>query len=126
MIQLSLDKYYIIKYYGYTTNVYDRIVEAEYNYSSDKQSRLYEQLQSFWKELVYGAHQMKQRSLNDNKSAFKIRHKASGKELFIGQYDNNYSIGLSVKQRFGRSYDFATDTWSDYLSEFREDEDFEY
>ena len=45
---------------------------------------------------------------DDNKIAFKVRHKNTGTILYFGRKDYHYYISLSVYQEFGYVYDFET------------------
>jgi hypothetical protein len=40
-------------------------------------------------------------SVFDNKIVFKIKHKPTNKEFYIGYKDDKYTIGLGVKSEFG-------------------------
>lgn len=94
----------LLGFYPYTSHVHDVLCEYDdfIHKSGDKWAkRLYDEIVSYLNDKFgYFKYQ-------DNKSAYKVKHKATGTIFYVGIYDSHYYIGLSCVNEYDRYIDLT-------------------
>lgn len=118
MIYLKAEDFNIIKFYSYSAKIPEncKIFKVNQKDSEDRQS--FRRLEKFIGDLqrkaskISGEDKMR---FEDNNVVWKLEHKVTGKIIFFGDYDWEYSIGFRVKAESCKMYNFLEHAWTDAL-----------
>ena len=115
MIYLKAEDFNILEFYSYSAKIPDscKIFKVNQKDSEDRQS--FRRLEKFIGDLQRRASQMSgegRMRFEDNNVVWKLEHKVTGKIIFFGDSDWEYSIGLRVKVESCKMYDFSQNKWT--------------
>ena len=118
MICLKAEDFNIIGFYSYSSKIPDncKIFKVNQKDSEDKQS--FRRLEKFIGDLQRRASQMSgegKMRFEDNNVVWELKHKITGKTIFFGDSDWEYSIGFRVKVENCRFYNFIEKNWTDSI-----------
>ena len=118
MIYLKAEDFNIIAFYSYSAKIPDscKIFKVNQKDSEDRQS--FRRLEKFIGDLQRKAAKMSGEAImrfEDNNIVWKLEHKVTGKIIFVGDSDWEYSIGFRVKVESCKMYDFLENAWTDTL-----------
>lgn len=118
MIYLKAEDFNIIAFYSYSAKIPDscKIFKVNQKDSEDRQS--FRRLEKFIGDLQRKAAKMSGEAImrfEDNNIVWKLEHKVTGKIVFVGDSDWEYSIGFRVKVESCKMYDFSENAWTDTL-----------
>ena len=118
MIYLKAEDFNILEFYSYSAKIPDscKIFKVNQKDSEDRQS--FRRLEKFIGDLQRRASQISGEGImrfEDNNVVWKLEHKATGKIIFFGDSDWEYSIGLRVKTESSKMYDFYQKKWTDTI-----------
>ena len=118
MIYLKAEDFNIIGFYSYSAKIPDscKIFKVNQKDSEDRQS--FRRLEKFIGDLQRRASQMSgegRMRFEDNNVVWKLEHKVTGKIIFFGDSDWEYSIGFRVKVENCKMYNFLEKAWTDFL-----------
>lgn len=132
MFNYSVEDFDILKFFSYTTTIpYDSVIAEvdanNYRYYPNicqKFDDFYEQLEDKATKMAFEAGACGEHSymFKDNKTVFQIKHKRTGKVLFIGRYDWRRAIGNSCHLYEGRIFDFTKMKSTDFISDVKADD----
>ena len=115
MINLKAEDFDIINFYSYSAKIPEscKIFKVNQKDSEDKQS--FRRLEKFLGDLqrkatrISGEGQMR---FEDNNVVWELEHKVTGKIIFFGDSDWEYSVGLRVKIDNCKIYNFYQKCWT--------------
>ena len=118
MIYLKAEDFNIIAFYSYSAKIPDscKIFKVNQKDSEDRQS--FRRLEKLIGVLQRKAAKMSGEAImrfEDNNIVWKLEHKVTGKIIFVGDSDWEYSIGFRVKVESCKMYDFSENAWTDTL-----------
>ena len=118
MICLKAEDFNIIGFYSYSAKIPDscKIFKVNQKDSEDRQS--FRRLEKFIGDLQRKAAKMSGEAImrfEDNNIVWKLEHKVTGKIIFVGDSDWEYSIGFRVKAENCKMYNFLENAWTDTL-----------
>ena len=118
MIYLKAEDFNIIAFYSYSAKIPDscKIFKVNQKDSEDRQS--FRRLEKFIGDLKRKASKMSGEAImrfEDNNIVWKLEHKVTGKIIFVGDSDWEYSIGFRVKAESCKMYNFLEHAWTDAL-----------
>ena len=110
MIYLKAEDFNILGFYSYSSKIPDscKIFKVNQKDSEDRQS--FRRLEKFIGDLQCRASQMSGEGrirFEDNNIVWKLEHKETGKIIFFGDSDWEYSIGFRIKAENCKMYDFS-------------------
>lgn len=118
MIYLKAEDFNIIAFYSYSAKIPDscKIFKVNQKDSEDRQS--FRRLEKFIGDLQRKASKISgegKMRFEDNNVVWKLEHKVTGKIIFFGDSDWEYSIGFRVKIENCKMYNFLEKAWTDFL-----------
>ena len=118
MIYLKAEDFNIIAFYSYSAKIPDscKIFKVNQKDSEDRQS--FRRLEKFIGDLQRKASKISgegKMRFEDNNVVWKLEHKVTGKIIFFGDSDWEYSIGFRVKVENCKMYNFLEKVWTDFL-----------
>ena len=120
MIYLKAEDFDIIEFYSYSVKIPEscKIFKVHQKDAEDKQS--FKRMAKLIKDLQRRASQLSgegEMRFEDNNIAWKLKHKVTGKTIFVADSDWEYSVGLRVKIENCKEYNFLEHRWSDTLKD---------
>ena len=118
MIYLQAEDFNILGFYSYSSKIPDscKIFKVNQKDSEDRQS--FRRLEKFIGDLQRRASKMSgegKMRFEDNNVVWELKHKVTGKTIFFGDSDWEYSIGFRVKAENCKMYNFLENAWTDTL-----------
>ena len=120
MIYIKAEDFDIIGFYSYSVTIPEscKIFKVHQKDAEDKQS--FKRMAKLIKDLQRRASQLSgegEMRFEDNNVAWKLRHKVTGQTIFVADSDCEYSVGLRVKIKNCKEYNFLEHRWSDTLKD---------
>ena len=118
MIYLRAEDFNILGFYSYSAKIPDRCKIFKVNQKDSEDRQSFRRLEMFIGDLqnkaVHKSGEGKMR-FQDNNVVWKLEHKVTGKVIFFGDSDWEYSIGFRVKAENCKMYDFSQNTWTETI-----------
>ena len=115
MIYLKAEDFNILEFYSYSSKIPDSCKIFKVNQKDSEDMQSFRRLEKFIGDLQLRASQMSgegRMRFEDNNVVWKLEHKVTGKIIFFGDSDWEYSIGLRVKVESCKMYDFSQKKWT--------------
>ena len=115
MIYLKAEDFNILEFYSYSAKIPDSCKIFKVNQKDSEDMQSFRRLEKFIGDLQLRASQMSgegRMRFEDNNVVWKLEHKVTGKIIFFGDSDWEYSIGLRVKVESCKMYDFSQKKWT--------------
>ena len=115
MICLKAEDFNIIGFYSYSAKIPESCKIFKVNQREPDDVKSYRRLDNFLDDLKRRACQISGEDImrfEDNNVVWKLEHKVTGKIIFFGDSDREYSIGFRVKVENCKMYDFSQMAWT--------------
>ena len=115
MIYLKAEDFNILEFYSYSSKIPDNCKIFKVNQKDSEDMQSFRRLEKFIGDLQLRASQMSgegRMRFEDNNVVWKLEHKVTGKIIFFGDSDWEYSIGFRVKAESCKIYDFSRNEWT--------------
>ena len=118
MIYLRAEDFNILGFYSYSAKIPDRCKIFKVNQKDSEDRQSFRRLEKFICDLQNKAVHMSgegKMRFQDNNVVWKLEHKVTGKIIFFGDSDWEYSIGFRVKAENCKMYDFSKNAWTETI-----------
>lgn len=118
MIYLRAEDFNILGFYSYSAKIPDRCKIFKVNQKDSEDRQSFRRLEKFICDLQNKAVHMSgegKMRFQDNNVVWKLEHKVTGKIIFFGDSDWEYSIGFRVKAENCKMYDFSQNAWTETI-----------
>lgn len=118
MIYLRAEDFNILGFYSYSAKIPDRCKIFKVNQKDSEDRQSFRRLEKFISDLQNKAVHMSgegKMRFQDNNVVWKLEHKVTGKVIFFGDSDWEYSIGFRVKAENCKMYDFSQNSWTETI-----------
>ena len=118
MIYLRAEDFNILGFYSYSAKIPDRCKIFKVNQKDSEDRQSFRRLEKFIGDLQNKAVHMSgegKMRFQDNNVVWKLEHKVTGKIIFFGDSDWEYSIGFRVKAENCKMYDFSKNAWTETI-----------
>ena len=118
MIYLRAEDFNILGFYSYSAKIPDRCKIFKVNQKDSEDRQSFRRLEKFIGDLQNKAVHMSgegKMRFQDNNVVWKLEHKVTGKVIFFGDSDWEYSIGFRVKAENCKMYDFSKNAWTETI-----------
>ena len=118
MIYLRAEDFNILGFYSYSAKIPDRCKIFKVNQKDSEDRQSFRRLEKFISDLQNKAVHMSgegKMRFQDNNVVWKLEHKVTGKVIFFGDSDWEYSIGFRVKAENCKMYDFSQNAWTETI-----------
>ena len=118
MIYLRAEDFNILGFYSYSAKIPDRCKIFKVNQKDSEDRQSFRRLEKFIGDLQNKAVHMSgegKMRFQDNNVVWKLEHKVTGKIIFFGDSDWEYSIGFRVKAENCKMYDFSKNVWTETI-----------